>query len=280
MTIAISIKVDEGLVLVADSASTLTLRDASGNPCYGNVYNNARKLFRLHDNLPVGALTWGANNIGRASIKMLAKDFRVAISDSTSPFFIDQNNYTIEMISENLKTFIYDNHYQPVFTTRPWPDFGLLVAGYSYGKSMGEVWMFDVDKNNGTCSSCTTLKARDATGGIDWYGMPTSLHRLIMGLDPDLHSILVQGGVDQDVATTLVTTCESILKVTVAYDSMAIQDAIDLGVFLAETAKRFTRFCLGRYDSVGGPIEVAVITRYEGFKWVRRKHFYDKALND
>ena len=32
-------------------------------------------------------------------------------------------------------------------------------------------------------------------------------------------------------------------------------------------------------ESVGGPIDVAVITRAEGFVWVKRKHYFDAALN-
>lgn len=32
-------------------------------------------------------------------------------------------------------------------------------------------------------------------------------------------------------------------------------------------------------DTVGGPIDVAVISRTEGFIWVKRKHYFDAALN-
>ena len=32
-------------------------------------------------------------------------------------------------------------------------------------------------------------------------------------------------------------------------------------------------------ETVGGPIDVAVITRSEGLIWVKRKHFFDPGLN-
>ena len=32
-------------------------------------------------------------------------------------------------------------------------------------------------------------------------------------------------------------------------------------------------------QSVGGPVDVAVISKGDGFIWVRRKHYFDKALN-
>lgn len=32
-------------------------------------------------------------------------------------------------------------------------------------------------------------------------------------------------------------------------------------------------------ESVGGPIDVAALTRHEGFVWIKRKHYFDPALN-
>jgi hypothetical protein len=32
-------------------------------------------------------------------------------------------------------------------------------------------------------------------------------------------------------------------------------------------------------ESVGGPIDVAVISRDDGFIWVKRKHYFDPSLN-
>jgi hypothetical protein len=58
-----------------------------------------------------------------------------------------------------------------------------------------------------------------------------------------------------------------------------IQDAIDLARFLVETTKGFVRFATSRSKTVGGPIEVAAITKHEGFKWVQRKHFFPSEFN-
>jgi hypothetical protein len=32
-------------------------------------------------------------------------------------------------------------------------------------------------------------------------------------------------------------------------------------------------------DTVGGDTDIAVVTKHEGFKWVRRKHFFNATLN-
>lgn len=32
-------------------------------------------------------------------------------------------------------------------------------------------------------------------------------------------------------------------------------------------------------ETVGGPVDVAVITRAEGLVWIRRKHYFDPSIN-
>jgi len=68
------------------------------------------------------------------------------------------------------------------------------------------------------------------------------------------------------------------LLIPVVLAAMPIQDAIELATFMVETTIRFVRFNL-RAETVGGPVEVAVITKHEGFKWVKRKLFYTGELN-
>lgn len=59
---------------------------------------------------------------------------------------------------------------------------------------------------------------------------------------------------------------------------MPIQDAIDLAEYLVNLTVMWSRFTPGA-AVVGGPIEIAAITKHEGFKWIRRKFYFDKALN-
>ncbi len=40
----------------------------------------------------------------------------------------------------------------------------------------------------------------------------------------------------------------------------------------------FTRFRAGS-PTVGVPIEIAAITKHDGFRWVRHKEYYDRQLN-
>ena len=51
---------------------------------------------------------------------------------------------------------------------------------------------------------------------------------------------------------------------------------------MAESLVRMT--CLKRHittdeESVGGPVDVAVITKGDGFVWIKRKHYFSSELN-
>ena len=47
---------------------------------------------------------------------------------------------------------------------------------------------------------------------------------------------------------------------------------------LVELTSRKRRYS-SQQETVGGPIDVAILTRNEGFVWVRRKHYFDVDLN-
>ena len=42
---------------------------------------------------------------------------------------------------------------------------------------------------------------------------------------------------------------------------------------------KFRRRVTTARETVGGPIDVALITRGDGFVWVKRKHYFDPSLN-
>lgn len=96
MTIAISVKINDGVVLASDSASTLLLPDNGGELKVQGVYNNANKVFNLRKNLPIGAITWGDGSIGRASISTIMKDLRARLTGRGVPpdWKLDEHEYT------------------------------------------------------------------------------------------------------------------------------------------------------------------------------------------
>ena len=145
MTIAISINVNDGIVLASDSASSLVVSNDQGNTSVQNIYNNADKIYNLYKGLPIGAMTWGSGSVGTASIATLAKDFRRVLMQDAG---FDKEGYTIEDVAQRFKQFIYDERYVPEY--QAWtskPSTGFLVAGYSAGSQLAETWKIVIDEN-------------------------------------------------------------------------------------------------------------------------------------
>jgi len=82
MSIGILINVHDGIVLAADSASTLNLVPGAilapqanvPGPFPINVYNNANKIANLYKGEPIGCVAYGSGSVG--TISTLLKDFR------------------------------------------------------------------------------------------------------------------------------------------------------------------------------------------------------------
>jgi hypothetical protein len=275
MTIAISMKVNDGIVLAADSAATILGRTPSGATGVVNIYDKANKVFNLRKGFPIGAITWGSGSIGQSSISTLAKDFRELIT-KPGPEEINPDNYTIQEIANKFKQFIFDQNYIEAF--RDWtekPILGFMIVGYSSRQPLAEEWKIDI--LNGQCSGPYIIRQQNEIG-LTWNGEPEAITRLYLGFGSKLPEVLGEVGLEADQIQRIIDLCKSRLMVPMVLPPMPIQDAIDLAAFLVETTVQFSRFAPGA-PTVGGPIEIAAITKHEGFKWVQRKHYFNTTLN-
>jgi hypothetical protein len=282
MTIAVVVRVNDGFVLASDSATTLGLMAADGSMQVANIYNNANKIFNLHKGLPIAAMTWGLGSIGPASITTLAKDLRRRFEGRDQDHLdwkLDEGSYSMTEVAAQFKTFFYDERYEPLTKSIPAevqvPYLGLLVAGYSSRTDEPEAFTLALEGK--TCTGPNQLVAINPAGA-SWWGMPDAITRLLLGVSSALPQALENLGVPTaDVAAYALAIQQQVQQQLVT-DAMPIQDAIDLAEFLVDTTIKFVRFSPGN-PMVGGPVEIAAVTKHEGFKWVMRKHYYDTKLN-
>ena len=270
MTIAIALKVGDGVVLGADSASTLM-----SDQGVANVYFNAEKICNLRKGLPIGMVTYGLGGIGGRSVTSLAKDLRERFTSGEPDWHLDPAGYTIELVADRLRTFFYDELYTPQFANLPdgagFQPMGFYVAGFSAQHAHAEVWQVEIN-GDGTCGPPKCVMGPDLAG-IHWSGQPEALNRLIRGFTQEAHQRLVDAGASPDAAAQVI-----LQDAQVSHPAMPIQDAIDLVYYLVEVTSGFVRFSAGA-PTVAEPIDIAAITKHERFRWVRRKHYYDPALN-
>lgn len=282
MSIAVLIGVHDGLVIAADSASTLVVTPPQGGAMAANVYDNANKIFNLIKGQPLGCATFGTGSIGSASIGTLIKDFRKKLSEkekSKNEFGFDINNYTMEQVAQLLSSFLgkeCDRLKPPELTNI---NIGFLVGGYSSGESLGESW--GVEIHQGVPGKPSKLREKNQPG-VNWGGEGEVLQRIMLGFSPLVFDVLAQVSQPpqsaQQIAEKLAPLFVARAQAPMVFAPMPIQDAVDLGRFLVHSAIMFSHFIPGP-QVVGGPIEVAAITKHEGFKWISRKHYYDQSLN-
>lgn len=274
MTIVVTVRVNDGIVLAADSATSFS--DSDGKVV--KIYNNANKVFNLVKVWPIGAMTYGSGSIGSASISTLSKDFRETLDPSTSQddsYRLTKTTYTVEEVAEKAKRFFLDCYRIAYPAGVPNYFMGYRICGYSAGATLPEAWEIILTGND--ASGPTRLYEEDHFG-VRWAGETEALDRLVLGLGSKAEAVLTELGVDAPAAAQTVSELMKRLYAHLYLPAMPIQDAIDLAYFLANTAAQFTQFSL-RAATVGGPIEVATITKHEGFKWVTRKHYFSSDFN-
>ncbi len=284
MTIAISLKVNDGLVLAADSASTL-IAQTPGGPEVVQVFNHANKVLNLRKGLPIGLIMWGAGAIGRAAISTLIKDLRLRFTGADSrhagrehgDWRIEPEAYSIAEVAKLVRRFVFEEHYLRAFEGWPQkPPLGLIVAGYSSGGDLAEEYRIEIS-DEGECGEPVEVRPREQCGAT-WNGQPEAISRLVLGYSPGLGDVLVELGVKPERIPGVMEVITRSLRAQIIYDAMPIQDAIDLAEFLADLSARFSRYTPGAV-TVGGPIEIAAITKHEGFKWIQRKLYFSEEFN-
>jgi len=300
VTIAIAVKVHDGVVLAADSAASIMHPAGAAHGLAAWVYNNANKVFRLGKDLRVGGVVWGAGSIGPVSISTLARDLEARFTFGGDPLAVVPGNYTVKDVTEKVRRFFYEEKYLAAYPAPPpapaappggpppaaapeRPSLGLLVAGFSTGADLAEVYRIDI--HDGDCPEPFLAMATAATGYL-WHGQPEALNRLLDGYDARLKSVFEQlfrqAGLPVDQigrqVEALMSQIKAAFNIPLYTDPMPIQDAIDLAEFLVQTAIGFTRFRAGS-PTVGGPIEIAAITKHDGFKWIKHKQYFPRRLN-
>jgi hypothetical protein len=278
MTIAISINVGEGLVYACDSTSSFFDTPAGGQPALVQSFHHAQKLIQLRD-YPIGLMTFGLGSIGARNLESLVAEFeRNLLPLKELP---DHETYTVETIAQNLRDFIAEKYNKqfpaPVAAAgeAPPPEvrpvMGVVVGGYSRGEFFADEFLIAFPGG-------AVNRTREHTGtdvGIRWWGVIEPISRLVLGLDSGVEQWFVEKGLESGEAGKAFAELRDRFRWNIVFDGMPLQDAIDLGVYLANVTIGHSRFVVGP-PVCGGHVDVATIT-YRDFRWVRQKKYAVKS---
>jgi len=283
MTICVSVRVSEGLVLAADSTASIqgALQDQRGNQTVGilKTYDNAQKLSHLKV-FPIGTLNWGVSQIGSRSVASLIKEYEYSLPSLEEENqkirehrmrgeSVEANSYQYKVIEIAKGLFEHvKKNYDEEFSKIPLdkrPPLGILVSGYSSNNFSPDQWLLEFPMANDIKDLRPDVEGKPSFGA-NWFGLTDAIIRLHWGRDDQILDIIANHfKVSIDEVRPLVDG----FQYPVAFEGMPLQDAIDYTVYLVNIAIGRFRFVVGA-PLCGGEIDVAVITP-NAYTWVRRK---------
>src|SRR5882724_10727217 len=157
MSIIVSVKIHDGIVMASDSATTFYTQEGHA----GQIYEHANKIVNLVKGSPIGVMTCGAGGVGNASIATLLKDLRYQLSGNDKNYAdwkLDTDNYTMEHIASRAHVFFSEKAMEANFK-----GFLMLrICGYSTGRPLPELW--EVVLNEGNCSDPSSIQSEQDIG--------------------------------------------------------------------------------------------------------------------
>jgi len=265
VSVVIVVKVSDGLVLAADSASTLFGRFETPEGVQEGIiktYYNARKLFQIGD-FPIGALTWGQAFIGARTIESLVREWE---HDRHWQSRADRTVSVAECAQGLLERLvqIHADEYGNLPEEQR-PKLGVIVAGYSEREFFPELWRFIVPLDKEIRNLRPDVDGKP-TFGANWYGATDSIVRLHWGRDDAVAGIVSE---KFGISSEAVNEALKPLQYKVPFAQMPLQDAIEYANYMLNVVIGRYRFVVGP-EICGGEIDIAAITQRE-FNWIRRK---------
>ena len=259
VSLCVAINGPEGVVLGADTRLTLSRGE------HPVTFDNASKLLHISDS--VAAATYGTATIGTQPVHTFVSAFKRQLPDllrtdgRTDVGGMDPP-LTVKEYAEYLRRFFLDK-WKAAHGETP-PSTSLLVGGVSLGEPHGEVARID--------NFASPVVETPWRFGMRWGGQVGTVNRLVKGCDPSL----LRHFADQyptEIGTSILDhfkKWDSQTNVTLPYDSMPLQDCIDLAVLLIDTTIRLQSLSMTD-RGVGGQVEIMAITPEGGTEWIRRR---------
>lgn len=303
MSLAIITSTPEGIVLAADSRQSY--RNRKGMARIGS--DNATKLFQINDRIGI-AITGAAFLFEGGVAKNISKfieefiqaedikglDVAPAASQLHGHLDIKWQNQ-ISNIIENIKndlsaqgcelldikrenSLIKFQFKDPQKNTKSnsvnIDSIYFLIAGYSKDGSH-EVFYCSMP---GKIEKMRDSRQKGQEYGTNWVGQTDVVARILLGFDIRIGNLKFYQDSAKQLGEETVRKQLANLEYNIQYGTMALQDAIDFSTLIIQTTSAIQRFSdgiiadPGDIPGVGGPIDVAVITRQRNFAWISRKH--------
>lgn len=260
MTIAAAYLVSEGVVLGADSTTTVFAKNPEGGTGVAQLLNHAQKVFEVGSESRIGLCTWGASTLGNISHRTIAARLANQIKEKT----------TIQAAAQLLKEMVV-----PIVRESGVDFVGYYIGGWEPESRSPSCFRVEVSQKE-------ALNEPLALGLCSFSGNPFFFSRVFRGFDPQLKDNLLKElknlGSNDDMSEELDKIYDEAFDrastplIAVGYQDLPIREAIDFLFSYLHITVKATKFKFGA-PACGGPIEVGFITTDRNFRWVRHKNF-------
>ncbi len=279
MSLGIMIKGSEGIVLAADSRVTLLAQmqqqpapnAPAGAPppptlVIPATFDNATKVLTVKGQDHVGAVTYGLGAFMTANGPRTMRSFIPELEQELEQANIGR--LSVPDFANRLSAFFVSQWNQHINRpANPGEEINFLVGGYDEGAPYGRGFLFVVP------NAANPVEQNPGPGqfGITWGGQHDLVFRLLYGFDVELLDFIRANlNLTPEQLATLKQQIEPKFAAGIPYQFLPLQDSVDLAIFLIQSTISFQKFRTTVIRGVGGPVEVATVTR-DGFKFVSQK---------
>ena len=277
MSLGIAVKGPEGIVLAADSRVTLFNQFQPPPPAPPLLipasFDNATKLLRPSGEMHkwVAAITYGAGAIGQQQPRTahsFLPEFESEIGSSTR---LSVQDFATRLGDFFLRQWTAAN--MPA-TVDPRDDMVFLVGGYDQNEAYGRVFEVHVPTN-----PVPVEMVPHGQFGIVWGGQRSITDRIIQGFDsavpPAIYDLLSTPA--QQRTPNIENQLKAAVGLKIPVQFLPLQDCVDLSIFLIRATILLQRWTI-EIRGVGGAVDVATITRTEGFRPIQLKQIVGEKI--
>lgn len=250
MTLVVTVKGSDGIALAADSRVTLQYRG------FPSTFDNATKLLDLRDpHSWVGAVVSGVAIINGRTHHSHIPEF-----EGTLP----STRISVCEVAQRLSNFFLDKWSLSGQSDNS-GNASFIVCGYDSGDIHGKVYRFRIP------DAPDPVEVLQGIFGLSWGGQTNIVNRILLGHDARIMAILRESfSFDEEQIANLRALLQNEIQYPIPYDTLALQDCVDLATYLIRTTIEAQNLSHVR-RGVGGAIDVATITQGLGLKWVKKK---------
>ncbi len=299
MTAEIAVMNQEAVALAADSAVTIVEGEDEE---ITKIFTSADKLFALSQWHPVGIMIYGNTRLGEVPWETVIKLYRDRLGAEEKETVEDFTLDFIRFINEQASKFRIDG------SNVKWPRSGIVVAGFGGSEVYPAIVSLEVLGFRGQLSY-RLEKPSIAIQGIEALILPYAQKEVVQGfmngVEPSYRGKLLNvfeimltklladtiEGSDEKISRGVEDALQSlyrevrrmerdeyalpVLRTIAEMPKSELPTVAEALVGLQSLKRKVSE----DHETVGGPIDVALISKGDGFIWIKRKRYFDPEIN-